>query len=98
MKKAFMASLCWYGIHGGGLTLEDDKMVYRAQKILPESHRRIEIPYAGIAALRPYRAAAVFPAVEVRLKNGGTHCFVVLNRRRFWRTLQCTPAREAALV
>lgn len=87
MREAFMASLCWYGVHGGGLYADDNGLVYRAQKLtLPEELKKIAIAYSDIKSVSRCRFF-VFPAVKIMLGSGRGYKFIVFGRRRLLKVL-----------
>lgn len=89
MKKVFAGSLCYEGTHSGELCLYDDYMIFRTKKLeLPESYKRINMSYFGIASVSRCRSFLLFPAIKVRLKNAVAYKFILFGRRRCLRLLE----------
>ena len=87
MRKAFVASLCWYGAQGGGLYADDRGLVFRTQKLtLPDELKNIRMPYSDIKAAVSCRSF-VFPAVSILLESGREYKFIVFDRKRLLRIL-----------
>lgn len=87
MREAFMASLCWYGAHGGGLYADDCGLVFRAQKLtLPDDLKRIAIAYSDIKLAARCRSF-VFPAVNILLESGSEYKFIVFGRKKLFKIL-----------
>jgi len=83
MRNIFAASLCRQGILGGALCLEEDKMIYKTNKVsVAPQYKRVEMKFADIDGVDSGRML-LFPTVTVRKKNGNDYKFVVFNRKKF---------------
>lgn len=86
MKNAFYGSLCYEGIRGGAIYVEEGIICYRSKVLtLPEEYQNIRIPFSEIESLDKGRKF-IFPAVTVRTISGKSYKFVVFNRKKF---LEC---------
>ena len=57
MQKIFKGSFCCdTGILGGSMMLNDEFIVYKTEKILPEKHKKVTILIADIEDLTPSRS------------------------------------------
>lgn len=88
MKKAFCGSLCYQGLRGGAIFVDNKFVVYKNQTFtLSERYKNIVIPIEENAkAKKGY--AIVFPTVTIYLKNNEKYRFVVFNRKKFIECLQ----------
>ena len=83
-----MGSLCCdAGILGGSIMLNDESIIYKTQKILPEIYKKITIPIAEIESVTSSSAMLVFPAVEIKTKNNCEYKLVIFSRSKFLRIL-----------
>ena len=83
MKKVFRSSLCYEGIRGGAITIEEDKVRYRSKVLtLPEEYKDIEMPMDEISGVEKGNMF-LFPTVIIRMKNGESYKFVVFSRKQF---------------
>lgn len=94
MKKAFRASLCYHGLRGGAVYIENGAVVYKNQTAtMPEAYKNIVMPMQEITAVEKGRKV-FFPTVTLRLAGGTSYCFVVFARKRFLETLGITDVAE----
>ena len=83
MEKAFRASLCYHGLRGGAVYIENGAVVYKNQTAtMPEAYKNIVMPVQEITAVEKGRKL-IFPTVTLRLAGGASYCFVVFARERF---------------
>lgn len=83
MRKAFYGSLCYEGIRGGEITVDDEAIIYRSKVLtLPEEYKNIKIPFGEVERVEKW-LVLLFPAVTVWLKLGKSYKFVVFGRKRF---------------
>ena len=88
MQKIFKGSLCCNaGVLGGSIMLNDEFIIYKTQKILPEKYRKITIPIADIESLTPSHSMLIFPAVNIKTKNSGDYKLLLFDRGKFLRFL-----------
>lgn len=84
MRKAFMCSLCHNGIHGGGLYLDPQSVVYICQKsTIDKDYRKLVLPLSEIEEIR--WKWVVFPIATFYIKTGENDRFIIFNKRRFNR-------------
>lgn len=84
MKKAFICSLCYNGILGGGLYLEDAAITYKTNKLtVDKAYRNLVLPINEICELS--WKWIVFPVATFRMENGKEYKFIIFNKRRFTR-------------
>lgn len=83
MKEAFYGSLCYEGLRGGAIQVNDQAVIYKNQTLtLPDEYKNIEMPFQDIEKVEKGRAG-LFPAVTIYLKNGKKYKLVVFNRKKF---------------
>lgn len=83
MKIAFYGSLCYEGIRGGAITVEDGIVRYRSKSLtLPEEYKDIQMPVSEIECAEA-GYLFVLPTVTIRLKSGENYRFVIFARKRF---------------
>ena len=88
MQKIFKGSLCCdAGILGGSIMLNDEFIIYKTGKILPEKYKKVTIPIADIASLTPSRSMLFFPAVNIKTQNNTDYKFLVFSRSKFLKIL-----------
>ena len=87
MKTLFLASLCYKGILGGSLIVDDEGIGYHSNKLtIPEKYRRLRMPFNDIYKITLSRMF-LLPAIAIDLDNGETHKFIVFNRKRLVKVL-----------
>ena len=87
MKKHFnffVASVfCSYGILGGWIDVEEEKLVYRTTKlVMPPEYKVIEMKYVDIEKVEP-KWWLIFPTVKLTLNDGRAYKFIVFSRKKF---------------
>ena len=88
MQKIFKGSFCCdAGILGGSIMLNDESIIYKTQKSLPEKYRKVTIPVADIKSLTPSRSMLIFPAVNIKTKNSGDYKLLIFSRGKFLKFL-----------
>ena len=87
MRKSFVVSLCRDGVLGGGMYVDEEKIVYRTNKISVSSrYRNMKIRLKDILETS-CDWMLFFPTVTIRLKNGEAYKFIVFNRMGLLRML-----------
>ena len=88
MQKIFKGSLCCdAGVLGGSIMLNDEFIIYKTQKILPEKYKKVTIPITDIESLTPSRSMLIFPAVNIKTQNNGDHKLLIFSRGKFLKIL-----------
>ena len=88
MQKIFKGSLCCdAGILGGSIMLNDEFIIYKTQKTLPEKYKKLTIPIADIESLAPTHAMLIFPAVNIKTKNNAYYKLLIFSRNKFLKIL-----------
>ncbi len=81
--KVFSVSLCCNGILGGGMYVDDEKMVYRTNKLtVSDKYRNLKIYFDNISSISCGRLL-FFPTVTVELKTKESYKFIVFKRKKF---------------
>lgn len=84
MKKIFAASLCYKGLVGGGITVDDFAITYRTNKLtVPKHLKEIHMLIKDIEKIENTRAALLVPAVEIHMKSGQSYKFIIFGRKNF---------------
>lgn len=84
----YMASLCWRGLLGGWLVIDDERVTYHTGKLqVPAEIRELPMPFCRITAVERSKLAFL-PTVTIRLQNGREWQFLVLGRKSFLRYLE----------
>lgn len=82
MRKAFMCSLCHNGIHGGGLYLDSQSVIYICQKLtVDEQYKKLVLPLREIKEIT--WKWIVFPVATFRMKSGEEYKLIIFNKARF---------------
>ena len=80
--KVFICSLCYRGILGGALYLDDRALTYKTNKLtVDKKFRNLVMPLEEITEISWKRM--LFPLVTVHLKNGEGYQFLMFNKGRF---------------
>ena len=88
MQKVFKGSLCCdAGILGGSIMLNNEFIIYKTQKVLPEKYKNVTIPIADIESLTPSRSMLALPAVKIKTKNNGEYKLLIFSRGKFLNLL-----------
>ena len=84
----YAASLCWHGLLGGGLILDDERVTYRTGKItVPPEIRNLALPFCRIQNVEKSKALFL-PTVTIRMKDGNEWKFLVFGRNSFLNRLK----------
>ena len=83
MRKSFVCSLiCPNGIIGGGLSINDNAIIYNTNKLtVSEKYRNLVMPLDEIGELSWKRI--IFSIAILRMKDGEEYKFIVFNKGRF---------------
>ena len=82
MKKSFICSLCYNGILGGVLYLDENSVAYKTNKLTVDKlYKNLVLPLDEIAEIT--WKWVVFPVATFRMKNGVEYKFIIFNKRRF---------------
>ena len=80
--KVFVCSLCYRGVLGGALYLDDRALTYKTNKLtVDKKFRNLVMPLEEITEISWKRI--LFPLVTVNLKNGEAYQFLMFNKARF---------------
>lgn len=83
MEKTYLASLCYQGLLGGGLFLDDERVTYRTGKLqVPPEIRKFIMPFCRIKGVEKSKALFL-PTVTIQLEDGRQWQFLVFRRKRF---------------
>lgn len=84
MKKAFYASICSNGAHGGALYTDKNGVLFRCQKLTVDSTlKNLSFCYEQIEKCEKKRSLVVFPAVTITLSDKSRYKFIIFNRKKF---------------
>ncbi len=88
MDKTYMASLCYHGLLGGGLFLDDERVTYCTGKlsVSPEI-RNLQLPFCRIKGVEKSRALFL-PTVTIRIEDGREWKVLVFGRNSFLKNLK----------
>lgn len=82
MGKVFVASICCHGVLGGALKFDDNKLVFRTNKLtVPSELRRLEMSYNSIDKVT-YGWKFCFPIVNIETPDNA-YKFLVFNYKGF---------------
>ncbi len=88
MELNFYGSLCYQGLRGGAIGLNDDYVIYRNQTAtLPAEYKNIVIQIKNIESVEKGRSF-IFPAVTIRCAGQKKYKFVIFNRNGFLKALK----------
>ena len=87
-KQYFIASLCKNGILGGGITVDEEAIIYHTNKLtVSDRYRRLEMRFEEIESVSAGRLSAI-TTVLIKMKKGEVYKFLVFfGRNRFADTL-----------
>lgn len=89
MKKAFYGSLIYKGLRGGAVIINDDSVIYKNHTItLEPEYKNIMMPFKDIERIEQ-AGIFLFPVITIQLKNGRHYKFIIYDRKRFLKILQC---------
>ena len=88
MEKTYVASLCYQGLLGGGLFLDDERVTYRTGKlqVSPEI-RNLRLPFCRIKGVEKSKALFL-PTVTMKMADGRAWKFLVFGRSSFLTNLK----------
>lgn len=87
MKKHFWGSLCYQGIRGGAIIINDESVIYRNQTLtLPEAYKNIVIPIEKIKKIE-LGFLLLLPTVTLRTEEQ-VYKFVIFNRNGFLKIIR----------
>ena len=96
MEKTYAASLCWHGLLGGGLFLDDERVTYRTGKLqVPPEIRNLQLPFCRIKSVEKSKALFL-PTVTIEMKDGREWKFLVFGRKSFLTNLKEAMATYAS--
>ena len=88
MEKTYLASLCYQGLLGGGLFLDDERVTYRTGKLqVPPEIRKLDLPFCRIRSVEKSKALFL-PTVTISMEDGRVWKFLVFDRGSFLRNLE----------
>ncbi len=88
MEKTYAASLCWHGLLGGGLFLDDERVTYRTGKLtVPPEIRNLQLPFCRIKRVEKSKALFL-PTVTIAMQDGREWKFLVFGRGGFLASLK----------
>ena len=96
MNKTYVASLCYQGLLGGGLFLDDERVTYRTGKItVPQEIRNLALPFCRIRRVEKSKALFL-PTVTITMEDGNAWKFLVFGRNGFLSNLDAAMAAYAS--
>ncbi len=82
MKSNFLCSLCYKGLLGGMLTVDEEAVTFKTGKFTVASRlRNLKMNRADINSLS--WTQAVFPIAVFEMKNGEEYRFLIFNKSGF---------------
>lgn len=88
MKKAFYGSLCYQGIRGGAIIINNGAVIYKNQTLtLPDEYKNIVLPIKEIADVEKGWLLCL-PTITIHLKSKKKYKFVIFNRKGFLNQLE----------
>ncbi|MDE6260952.1 MAG: hypothetical protein K2M42_08875 [Oscillospiraceae bacterium] len=88
MEKTYVASLCWHGLLGGWLILDDERVTYRTGKLqVPPEIRNLQLPFCRIKNVKKSKALFL-PTVTIGMGDGREWKFLVFGRNGFLNNLK----------
>lgn len=84
MRRAFYGSICYYGVQGGAIILDENGVNFKCNKLtIEEKYKNLLLAYHDIQFIQICRSMLLFPAVRIFMKNKEQYKFVVFSRKRF---------------
>ena len=84
MKSTFVCSLCYNGILGGVIIVDENTITYKTGKVtVDKKYRNLELSRDNIADLS--WKTIIFPVATFEMKNGEKYNFLIFNKRRFMK-------------
>ena len=94
MKSVFVVSLCREGILGGAIYMDDDKMVYRTNKLtVSDKYRNLEMCFEDVTGIVCGRLF-LLATVTINLQNKESYRFIVFRKKKFIDTLHTKGIRS----
>ena len=88
MKSYFVCSLCYNGILGGGLIVDDNTITYKTGKVtIDNKYRNLELKRSDIVNLS--WNWIIFPVATFVMKNADKYTFLIFNKWRFMKVYNC---------
>ena len=88
MNKTYIASLCYQGLLGGGLILDDERVTYRTGKLqVPPEIRNLPLPFCRIQSVEKSKALFL-PTVTIQMSDRNAWKFLVFGRNSFLTNLK----------
>ena len=84
--KYFPVSLCYHGLLGGWIVLDQKQMVYRTGKVSVPEVKAIPMPYGEIEALFVKRRLGI-PMLTVIMKDKRRYTYLVFGQKRMLKEL-----------
>lgn len=82
VRKVFMCSLCYNGILGGGLYLDNNSVTYKTQKLtVNEKYKNLVLPSSEIEGIT--WKWIIFPVATFHMKTGAQYTIIIFNKWRF---------------
>ena len=83
MKKSFACSLiCYNGIIGGGLYIQDDAIVYKTNKLTVDRKFKNLVLFLDKISQLSWKWM-IFPIATLKMINGEEYKFIIFNKKRF---------------
>ena len=83
MDKTYIASLCYQGLLGGALFLDDERVTYRTEKLqVPPEIRNLALPFCRIKNVEKSKALFL-PTLTIQMSDGNAWKFIVFGRDSF---------------
>ena len=83
MNKTYIASLCYQGLLGGWLILDDERVTYHTGKLqVPPEIRNLALPFCRIKHVNKSKALFL-PTVTIELQDGQKWKLLVFGRKSF---------------
>ncbi len=88
MDKTYIASLCYQGLLGGALFLDDERVTYRTEKLqVPPEIRNLALPFCRIKNVEKSKALFL-PTLTIQMSDGNAWKFIVFGRDSFLSNLK----------
>ena len=88
MQKILKGSLCCdAGILGGSIMLNDEFVICKTQKTLPEKYKKVTIPISDIENITPSHSMLIFPSVNIKTTHNGEYKLLIFSIGKFLKIL-----------
>ena len=85
--KSFICSLCYNGLLGGALYLDNSSLTYKTNKLtIDKKFKNLVMPLNEIKEIT--WKWIVFPLATVNMKNNERYTFIIFNKSRFEKCFQ----------